>query len=188
MMLAREVTYALYGAWRLVRLDSAGLAFFDRSPAGFWRSLWVLAFNTPAGLILAGLYKPDLYARGGVLRVIVLQVLGDLVFFLVFAAIMQVVARVIGREERWLDFIVPYNWTQAPVMALLLALGGLHMGGVLPSALGALLIEAVLIGWYVFCGWLARTALGVPVLGAVAVALGDFVLTKLLSRVMDAVL
>ena len=187
-MLPREVTFALYGAWRLVRLDAAGISFFDRSPAGSRRAFWVLAFNTPAGLILAGLYKPQIFERSGVFRVVVLSALGDLVFFLAFAVLVNLLARVLDREERWLDFIIPYYWTQAPVMALLLALGGLHMGGLLPGAIGGLAIEATIVAWYAFCGWLARASLGVPVMGAVAVALSDFVLTKLLSRVMDAVL
>lgn len=187
-MLPREVSFALYGAWRLVRLDTAGLSFFDRSAAGFWRAFWVLAFNTPAGLILAGLYKPEIYQRNGLFRVIVLSGLGDLVFFLAFAALVNLLAKLLDREARWLGFIIPYYWTQAPVMALLLALAGLNMSGILPGVVGGLVIEAVIVAWYAFCGWLARAALGVPVMGAVAVALSDFVLTKLLSRVMDAVL
>ncbi len=33
-----EVAAALFGAWRLMRFDKGGMAWFDVSIAGFWRS------------------------------------------------------------------------------------------------------------------------------------------------------
>jgi hypothetical protein len=188
MMLARDVSFALYGAWRLVRLDRTGLAFFDRSPAGYWRSLWVLLFNVPAGLIISALYRPKRFAESEFIYVALVEASAQLISLLAIAAIVHLIATILDREERWLDFIIAYNWTQAPVMALILGIAGLHHSGILPGATGSLVLQAVLIGWYFFCGWLARNAMGLPMIGAVAVALSDFVLSEILGRVVDAAL
>ena len=188
MMLARDVSFALYGAWRLVRLDRSGLAFFDRSPAGYWRSLWVLLFTTPAGVVIAALYWPRRFAENDFLYVALVEASTQLISLLAIAAIVHLIASLVDREERWLDFILAYNWTQAPVMALILGIAGLHHAGILPGVAGSLVLQAVLIGWYFFCGWLARNAMGLPMIGAVAVALSDFVLSEILGRVVDAAL
>jgi hypothetical protein len=188
MMLARDVSFALYGAWRLVRPDRSGLAFFDRSPAGYWRSLWVLLFMVPAGLVISALYRPNRFAGNEFIYVALVEAAAQLVSLLAIAVIVHFIATILDRGERWLDFILAYNWMQAPVMALILGTAGLHQSGILPGMAGSFVLQAVIIGWYIFCGWLARNAMGLPMIGAVAVALCDFVLSEIFGRVVDAAL
>ena len=40
MISLREVFTALYGAYRLARLDAGGLKYFDITDQGFWRSFF----------------------------------------------------------------------------------------------------------------------------------------------------
>ena len=44
MITAREVSYGLFGAWRLAHLDRRGMEYFDTSIDGFWRSFWAAAW------------------------------------------------------------------------------------------------------------------------------------------------
>ena len=47
-----EIAYALYGAWRLARLDSGGMGYFDRSIAGFWKSFFAALLVAPGHILL----------------------------------------------------------------------------------------------------------------------------------------
>ena len=47
MITAREVTAALYGSWRLARLDPGGMAYFNRTVEGFWNSFFAAVIVAP---------------------------------------------------------------------------------------------------------------------------------------------
>ena len=44
---AGETLRALYGAYRLARLDAGGMAYFDSSIGGFWRSFFAAVLVVP---------------------------------------------------------------------------------------------------------------------------------------------
>jgi len=48
---AREMMYALYGAYRLARFDAGGMRYFDASIDGFWRSFFAAVLIAPFYLI-----------------------------------------------------------------------------------------------------------------------------------------
>src|SRR3546814_16553752 len=46
-----EVAAALYGAWRLIRGDAGGAAYFRAGPEGFWAAAWAVALILPPHLL-----------------------------------------------------------------------------------------------------------------------------------------
>ena len=47
MISPREITLGLYGAFRLALLDVRGMAYFNCTEAGFWRSFTAAAIAAP---------------------------------------------------------------------------------------------------------------------------------------------
>jgi hypothetical protein len=177
-VIARDIVAALQGFWRLLRLDPQGLRSFDRTPAGYWRSWAALACAWPAGLTISFALRPELFAEHGFWRVALVQLLLSVTFLAGYALLVIQLARSIGRAERALDFLVPYNWAQAPG-SVLLALAALVGSG------AAVPLDLIALAWYAFYGYLGYVGLGAGIGAAVAVALLDLVLSALLFRIGD---
>jgi hypothetical protein len=180
-MLARHIAAALYGIWRLLRLDPGGLRFFERSVEGFWRSWWSLAILYPGGLALAALTRADLLERHGFWRVALVNLVAVFAFYAVYALLIRELARRLGREDRLILFLVAYNWGQVPGLALVLLAAVLAASGLA----GIWLVPAIFLSWYGFNFYLAYHAIGAGIGVAAATVFIDFLLTDLLSYVMD---
>ena len=175
MITAREVVVSLYGALRLARFDAGGMAFFDTSRDGFWRSFY-------AALLVAPLYLAVLlvrFASGEVeadaLRYLVVEASGYTIHWVAFPLIMFTACRAMEREERYVPFIVAYNWAAVIQNAVFLPVALFGFLDVFPEnfsiLVGGILFSAILVyDWFV-----ARTALQVSALIAgLIVAFGLF--------------
>ncbi len=191
MTAASEISTALHGAWRLARLDRGGMAFFDRSVAGFWQSYRAAFILYPVFLILLALQGAG---DGGEadgqsadwFRIILVETIGYVIGWTGFPLLMLPLTRFLGREERWLDYMIAYNWSQVPQGGVLLASTLLVASGLLPDALaGGIAIAAstavLLYGWFI-----ARVALDTSGTAATMIVLLDQVFALLISRIMQA--
>jgi hypothetical protein len=183
-MFGQEVSAAFYGAWRLARLDPAGLGFFDRSRTGLIRSFRAAILVYPAFLLLLGLRIDEkVWAQSGTARIILVETIGYVVTWTAFPLAVLQLARFLDREARWPDFTVVYNWSQVPESVLVLACAGLAMTGVLPPGLGTGLLEASSIACLLYEWYVARVALDVPGVPATIAILIELVIYELVNRV-----
>jgi hypothetical protein len=183
----RELSYALYGAYLLARRNPTGLMFFDGSAAGCRRSFVAGALIYPAYLILLGLYVPEAtWAGAGVFRVLAVQTIGYVTIWAALPLGFLVLCRIIDREQNFLAYVTAYNWSQVLQVAVLLAASGLGASGLLPGAFGALVAEVCVLLLYVYSWYIARVALHIGGLPALAFVLLDVVLSKAVIRIADA--
>ena len=72
MISAQQTFTALYGAYRLARLDTGGMKFFDQTIDGFWRSFYAAVIVAPLFILfLAVSYDPEKIAAGPVRYIII---------------------------------------------------------------------------------------------------------------------
>jgi len=155
-----EVQLAVGGALKLARGDPSGLGFFDTSIDGFWRSFRAGVICYPFFLILL-VFRVSAahWAASGVPHIIIVETIGYVISWVAFPLMVLPLTRYLGRENRFIPFIVAYNWSQIPQTA----------------AVAVLVYE-----WYI-----ARVALQVSASQAVPVVLLDVVLGVVLSRVTE---
>jgi hypothetical protein len=128
-----EVVQALYGSWRLARLDRGGMRFFDLSPQGVWRSFWSAALCYPGFLILLMMrLDAETIAHSGLLHILLVESIGYVIAWTAFPLVVLGLCQSLGREDEGFAFIVAYNWSQALQTALLL-LVRLVIDGILPT-------------------------------------------------------
>jgi hypothetical protein len=189
MTTASEISTAIHGAWLLARLDRSGMAFFDRSVAGFWRSYRAAIILYPAFLILlvlpGGGGDADAESADW-LRIILVETIGYVIAWTAFPLLMLPLSRFLGREERWLDYMIAYNWSQVLQGGVLLASTLLAASDLLPDALsGGIAVAAsaavLLYGWFI-----ARVALDTSATAATMIVLLDQFLALLVSRIAQA--
>jgi hypothetical protein len=186
-MLGQEVSYALYGAWRLARLDPAGLGFFDRSREGLIRSFRAAIIVYPFFLLLLVLRVEDTaWQQAGAARVILIETIGYVISWTAYPLATLQLARFLDRTERWPGFIVVYNWSQILQTVLFLAAAALAASGVLPAGLGRNLLLLATIAILLYEWYIARVALDVPGTAATVAVLIDLVIGVLVAHVAEA--
>jgi hypothetical protein len=178
-----ELRWALVGCLRLARGDRGGLDCFDRSLDGFWRSFLSAFLAYPCFLILLTMRVSldDWNAVGG-LPIVLIETIGYVVLWVAFPLVMLSVLRWIGREDRFFDFMVPYNWCQLPQGVLFVCVGVEAMTGALSDTVSQAIEIAAFIAVLVYEWFIARVALETSGAAAAMIVLVDVVLLELVTR------
>src|SRR6516225_7897951 len=178
-----EVQLALAGCLRLARGDRGGLACFDRSLDGFWRSFRAAVISYPLYLMLLAMrVSVAEWQQSGGWRIVTVETIGYVVAWVAFPLLMLNVVRWIGRAHRFFDFMVPYNWCQVPQSALFVLVGLVSAGGVLSAQASETIDMLAAIATLVYEWFIARVALDTTGLIAAFVVLLDLVLGALISH------
>lgn len=166
---AAEIARGIYGAWRLALRDRGGIAFFDDSVAGFWKSFFAAILVAPAYFTLMLVEFAERELSGSVLHALIIHLLAYVLRWVAFPVLAEHAVKAIDREVRYLRLIVAFNWSQViqaliylPLVILahsVASLGGLAM---LLSLAGLVLV--LIYEWYVIretldCSGAATSAL-----------------------------
>lgn len=166
MAAMRDIRDALHGALRLACVDPGGFECFDRSKAGFWKSFRAALILYPLFMFLAfrvgGLGEAEDY-----IRPFLVQTVAYAVTWLAFPVVMAPVCDLLGRRQRYVGFIVAYNWAQIPQYAYSIILLGLAGG--MDSAI-------ITVPVFLYEGYVAAVALDIGVLSAAMIVMIDYIL------------
>ena len=182
-----EAQLAIGGALKLARGDSRGLGSFDTSLDGFWRSFRAALICYPMYLALLAMRVPaPPWDSAGVIRIVLIESIAFVISWTAFPLLILPLSRAFGRENRFLAFMVVYNWCQVPQTVLFLIVGLDIAAGMLPGGAGDAVGLAAAIAVMVYEWYIARLALTIPAAQAVLVVLVDLVLGTVLSRVAES--
>lgn len=181
MVTAREVVTALYGAYRLARFDPSGLAFFDATIAGFWRSFFAAALVFPVYLLLLLIRYAQLVDTVSPFRFFAVEVIAYVIAWLAFPVIMASLARTIDREAFFIRYIVAYNWGAVLQNSLYLPIAILATSGLLAGSSANVLGLLALCLIIIYVWFITRTALEVAGGMAAGIVGMDFLLSILIN-------
>ncbi len=172
---APEIARSMTGAWLLFWRDARGMALFDVTARGAWKSFF-------AAVLVAPLYVTLILSRdpGGSL---VVPMIGYVVGWLAFPVVAFEAARLLGRADRYVAFVVATNWAGAIQQGLYLGVGLIVIVGASPPPVaGAMTLAALAValayGWFVI-----RTALALPGLAAAGLVALDFALGLVIAGI-----
>lgn len=185
MLTAAEIQRSSYGAWRLLLGDAGGLAHIDTSPQGMWRSFLVAPLLLPVFALAVVERAMEIEASASWARIFGIELSGYAIGWSAFPLAMSWIAPLIDREREYDAYIAAGNWSSIVQYALLLPLVLLGFAAILPDGVMQLLsvaVSLVLLGY----GWfIAKTALRLPALGAVAIVALDFIIGFFVSAISD---
>jgi hypothetical protein len=177
----QELQLAIVGALRLARGDRGALNYFDRTLDGFWRSFRAAALAYPLFVILLTLRiaGPE-WAKAGGFRIMLVETIGYVISWVLFPLVMLPITRALGREHRFYDFMVPYNWSQVPQSVLFVLVGlpggaGMRLAGFV-AAYAVLLYE-----WFI-----ARVGLEISGVAAGLVVIVDVVASLAVGQIANS--
>lgn len=191
MISAREVAYGLYGAYRLAHLDPRGMDYFDDTPHGFWRSFYAALIAAPAYAILVVIQIIDAADAGnhiqhGWSHLILVESFAYVIGVFAFPLVMYHFVAALDRGDRYLGFIVAYNWAAVLQIGLFLPVTAAVSAGLVPGAGGSVLQLAAFLLILIYAGYVARTALRIGSLEAAGVVFVDVMLSVGISWVADS--
>ncbi|TYC49163.1 hypothetical protein FMN50_24155 [Rhodobacterales bacterium] len=191
MITMGEIRAGLDGSWLLLRNRPEGMAFFDQSIQGFWRSFSVIFLLLPAFLASAtaekqfyfdeNMFHPDAFPNGAYWTA---QFFGLGVDWVAYPILLALLASPIGISSRYVPFVIARNWTSlfASIPHLIIYL--LFLLGVISTGISVLLSFATLLAvlWYRYT--VARIALQASISLAIGVVVLDIVLTLVISQLV----
>ena len=105
-----------------------------------------------------------------------IRTLSFIILWLAFPVVISGVVRSLGRDERYIDFIIAYNWSQAVQNLVYLPLLMMILAGLIPAAVAPLLTTAAIAWSLIYTWYVARVALNISPLAAVGIVAIDFLL------------
>ncbi len=187
-----EIRAALDGSWLLLRSRPEGMAFFDQSIQGFWRSFQVIILLVPAFLVSGmaekkfyfseNLYHPDIFPDNAYWSA---QFLGLGVDWVALPVLLALLAAPTGITQRYVPYIVVRNWTSLLASVPQMVTYLLFLLGIISPGIAVLLSFSCLLAviWYRYM--VARIALQATVSLAVGVVVLDVLLSLVISQVVN---
>ena len=179
-----DAANGLFGAWRLVHRDRSGLQYFRVTPDAFWNSFWAAAVVIPGEVIGAILLAAGSDAQAlssDPLHALLVFVGTYAISWLLFPLVMAGYLEAIQRGERFVLFVVAWNWARIIRLAIILpAVAVFAMDGGEEPGWGAAIYIGAAAATFVYAGFVARATLDVPIRSAVAVVLIELGLSTML--------
>ncbi len=184
MLTIRDLSAGLQGVMRVVRLDADGLACFDDSPAGFWRSFWVAALLAPLAMVTMLVHAATLEDPEAT-RYVLLGAIGYVVTWVAFPLAMVYVCDLLERPQRYIRYIVAHNWFRLIEAAMMYPVWLLMTATATDIDAVAFLLMLAMSAVLVYDWFIAKSALDLDGGTAAAVVLIGLLLSLLIDRVVE---
>ncbi len=188
MVTLNDMASAIYGAYRLARADTGGMAFFERSPAGAVKSFFAAVVVLPAYALFQAFHYWGQLGEIGLSKVVAIEGLIYVIGWTAFPVIMISVTRWIDRQERYVDFLVAYNWSSVIQTAVLLPVVIIAETGALPEPLIAIAGLVLKLAVLVYLWFVVKTALNIAGPLAAGLVFADYVLSLIILGVSDGLI
>lgn len=178
-------TRALYGAYRLARLDPDGMKYFEISPNGFWHSFSAAIFVLPfylATMLARWFIVPETVSGW---RFLAVEMIAYVIAWTAFPVLMILVVKAMDREPFYIRQIVAYNWAavlQNVVYLPVVMLNLLGVSGIEPLSLMVLML-VLFYTWFV-----TKTALQISIFAAWSIVALDLLVSIVLSVWSDTLI
>ncbi len=183
-----EIIRSLYGALHLARGDTSGMAFFNATEQGFWRSFTAAILIAPLFALLLTIRYHVNEAGVSLLRFTAIETIAYVVSWVAFPLLLFHLTDILGIGHRFIRYIVAYNW--ASVLQNLLYLPfALLVEAHLVQGAGSTFFGILLLGLVLLYTWfVTRTALEITNLLAAGLVMIDLVLSIFINTITQGML
>ena len=179
---------ALYGAYRLACLDPAGMDYFRNTRGAFWRSFNAALIIAPfyAGLLLMRYQTGEVSASA--FRFISIEVISYIIAWVAFPVVVDLLISAMDRREKYIRFIIAYNWAAVLQNLLYLPMAMLSVNGIFSPSNAGILGLIILVFFMLYTWFITKTALEIPGGPAAAIVAIDFTLSLLINGYAEKLL
>lgn len=148
MVNGKEITWSLYGTYKIARLDPDALQYFNISASGFYRSFAAIFLAIPFFLFENSIdYKKIETATSFVPFLIILGI-ALAASWLTYLFVAGLVTRLMGNLQKFTVFVIVYNWSQLALIVVWLPISIIStgfLGAELSSVISLIFIAATYV-------------------------------------------
>jgi hypothetical protein len=181
-----EVLSGLYGAYRLAYFDAAGMAHFNLTVEGFWRSFFAAVLVAPAYAILVGMQLAASAEEFNFALLLLTEGIGYVLAWCAFPLVAIVLTRLLGLDRNYVALIVAVNWSSVLQTGAFLAV--VLLGVIMPQGLGTFLVTLTTLAILIYQWFVIRTSLQSTGGIALMLLLVDLVITSMINAGADRML
>jgi hypothetical protein len=185
MTLGEEAARGMRGAWLLLRRDAQASAWFNHSQQGYWRSFFAAILLLPLYVAYHSAAEvPPGAENVAPARRWAVEAIGYALAWTSWPLLAFYLTRALDCGDRYLGYIVAYNWAQMLTAPLLITVSVL-LRPVLPQAAWMLLYLLALAGVLAFEYLIARQMLEISPPRALALEGAVFTLSLVLREITE---
>jgi hypothetical protein len=165
----QEISYALYGVWRLARLDSNGLSYLRETEDAFWKSFFAAVICLPPYVVLAVIQLNQMELSAPLLKILLVEAIAYVISWAAFPLAAWHLVQMLDRQENYIRYIVAFNWSKVIQILVFLPVAVLAAGGLFGSLSGlvSLGVTLLILGYIWFITKHALKVTGGPAAGLV---------------------
>ncbi|WP_425407485.1 hypothetical protein [Hwanghaeella sp.] len=182
-----EVQVNFIGAWRLFRRDPGGAALFGRDEQAFWKSFWCAAIIAPAYIALLLLIPDQLRSEAPLARVVPVEVISYTIGWVAWPLVVHAAFGVLGIRDKFIPYIVAYNWSSGPQIVLLLLITLVCVTFNLPLSIFLMFNLIAMVWLLAYHGYIIKVTTGLDLPVVVFMVLGEAVLSYMINFARDVV-
>lgn len=179
----QEVISSLYGAYRLAWFDENGMAYFNVSVEGFWRSFFAAVLLMPFYILSIG--QDLMLPEGGFsFWALMVHLFTFAISWIIFPLVAFFATDLLGLGSRFTALVVTVNWTSLLTFGLLTVSIG-FFALLQQQALAELAMLIITTGLIVYHWFVIKTALETTTAIAIAFVLFNFLLGAMLHQLAE---
>jgi hypothetical protein len=156
-----EAGVSLFGAYRLARFDAGGMAYFNATVAGVWRSFAAALLVAPLYVALLVVWYPLLDPLPNPLRFALIETESYVISWFLYPVVMIWVSERFGCGERILAYLVAYNWSMVLANGVLIPINIIRASEIVAPDMAGFLWLFTISLVLAYLWFIARTALQV---------------------------
>ena len=176
MVTSRELSLAIYGIWRLARLDRSAVQFFDNTPEAFWRSFNAAVIAAPAYILLVLLDGTSNEIEAGFFRIAAVESISYVIGWVLFPLVMISFTDNAGCGRNYYRFIAAWNWSIVLQIFVFLGVTAFGASGALPGVAASFAGLIAVIAILFYQGFIAHVMLDIRGGPAALIVLIDLIL------------
>lgn len=173
MVSIRELSTAMFGAWRFATLDRSAIQFFDNTPEAFWRSFNAALIALPAYSLLVLLSFAEHPVDANPIRILFTELIAYIIGWVFFPLVMVAFTDAAKCADNYFRFIAAWNWSIVLQAFLFLAVSAFVASGSVPDGLGAMISLTAMLAIFLYQGFIAHATLNIPAPTAAVVVVID---------------
>jgi hypothetical protein len=183
---APQIAAALYGAWRLLRLEPDGLQAFRVDPEAFWQSFFAALIVLPGYAILVSRHLGEPASAAALVSAALIHVFAYAMNWTAFPLVTYYAAESMDRAANWMGFVIALNWSKVLQIAIYLPLVLAADTGFFGQGGGAVLTVAGFVAVLVYQWFVTRAALDIAGAAAAGLTVLDVVIGLLITTLTEA--
>jgi hypothetical protein len=168
---------ALYGAYRLVLFDESGFSYFDISISGFWRSFTAAFLISPFFFAVVYTIYIKEQIDTSLSKHMSHEISAYVLSWLLFPVLMEQLTKFMDCRDKYINFIIAYNWAMVPQYTIFIFLVALGLIGIIPPEVSNSLFVMLLIWAFFYAGFITKSILQVSLQTTICIIFMDFLLS-----------